>query len=382
MLNSMPAVDVVVPVRNRPRLVQICLDSVRAQTLQPNAVIVVDDGSTDATPAVLADYASRWCRLHVIRSEPGGAARARNIGVAACRAPFVAFLDSDDVWHPDKLERQLALFAGRPEIGLVHCAFFLIDESGERIRAAPIFSPSKRGYIFEEMINTLYHLTGSASGVVTRRDLVIRAGGFDESLLHAEDQDMWLKLARISQVEFVPDVLLSIRWHAGNRSRQRLKSDPALALFQRIAVWNKWIDHADERAVVQAFRRETFAINNASPFRLLLHFRFYTRLKQSELALARRLFPDFPSYLRFCVRSNPRSFLHMLPDHPRSFPHMLPDRIDLGAMYHRAKLAIATHLILRYGILLRLAQSLGKFRGIEASSLSKSDNQSARQVDQ
>ena len=307
MLNSMPPVDVIIPVRNRPRLVQTCLDSVRAQTLQPSAVIVVDDGSTDETPAVLADYASRWSRLHVIRSEHGGAARARNIGVAACQAPFVAFLDSDDVWHPDKLERQLALFARRPEVGLVHCAFFLIDESGERVRAAPI-SPSKRGYVFEEMINTLYHLAGSASAVVTRRHLVIRVGCFDESLLHVEDQDMWLKLARISQVDFVPDALLSVRRHAGNRFHQRLESDPALALLQKIAVWNKWIDHADEDAVVQAFRGEAFAFNKAKLFRLLSHFRFYARLKHSELALARRLFPNFVSYLRFGLRPYSRFF--------------------------------------------------------------------------
>ena len=112
MLNSMPPVDVIIPVRNRPRLIQTCLDSVRAQTLQPSAVIVVDDGSTDETPAVLAEYASGWSRLHVIRSEHGGAAQARNIGVAACQAPFVAFLDSDDVWHPEKLERQMPCSPG------------------------------------------------------------------------------------------------------------------------------------------------------------------------------------------------------------------------------------------------------------------------------
>ena len=343
-IGPLPAVDVIIPVRNRPELVQICLDSVRAQSLQPNAVIVVDDGSTDDTAAVVADYAHRWPRLHLVRSKHRGAAHARNIGLAACKAPFIAFLDSDDVWHPNKLQRQMALFNGRPEVGLVHCGCVAIDERGERLRDAAVLAPSKRGQLFEEMINTFYHLVGSASAIVTRRDLAISVGGFDESLLHIEDQDMWLKLARISQVDFVPDPLVGIQVHKGNHFAQTIRSDPALALLQKLAVWSKWINHADEH-ILQAFRREAFSVNQVRPFRLIFHFRFYQRLKNSEWPLARRLFPDFFSYLRHVF-----SVLHP------------------GKVYRQVKFTVATKLILRYKTLLRLAHILGKFRGIDPAA--------------
>ena len=86
---AQPAVlDVIIPVHNRPRLIQTCLDSVRAQSLQPDTVIVVDDGSTDETPAVLAQYARGWTRLRMIRSDNQGPAHARNLGLAASQARF------------------------------------------------------------------------------------------------------------------------------------------------------------------------------------------------------------------------------------------------------------------------------------------------------
>jgi glycosyltransferase involved in cell wall biosynthesis len=281
-------------------MIRTCLDSVSAQSLQPNAVIVVDDGSTDDTPKVLAEYARGWTKLRVISSQrAGGPAYARNLGLAASQAPLVAFLDSDDVWLPTKLERQVPLFAGRPEVGVVHCACFRIDEAGERPDAA-IFKPSKRGQIFETMINTLYHLSGSSSGVVARRDLVMQVGGFDESLLGVEDQDMWLKLAHVSLVDYVAEPLVGLRVHSENRSAYRRK-DPTLALLQQMAVWAKWSHVTDEAVILQAFRRKAAAVNRASPLQLIRHFRVYRQLKTSDTPLARRLFPTFKSYLQCMI---------------------------------------------------------------------------------
>jgi glycosyltransferase involved in cell wall biosynthesis len=110
----MPAaldVDVLIPVRNGARFLSACLDSVFAQSSPVRAVIVVDDGSTDETPRVLAVYAACRPNLQVIRSVARGVSHARNLALQASEAPFVAFLDSDDVWHPDKLARQMPLFA-------------------------------------------------------------------------------------------------------------------------------------------------------------------------------------------------------------------------------------------------------------------------------
>lgn len=353
------AVDVIIPVRNRPRLVELCLDSVKAQSFQPNAVIAVDDGSTDATPAVLAEYARGWSKLRVLRSNHRGAAHARNIGLAASRAEFVAFLDSDDVWLPAKLERQMPLFDGRPDVGLVHCACFQIDDKGEPLPNTRVFAPSKRGDVFEEMINNFYHLSGSASAIVARRELVERVGGFDEGLLHVEDQDLWLKLARVSLVDFTPEPLVGLRSHGGNRFQGRSKSDPALALLQKIAVWSKWIDLANREAVIECLRRDAFVINRASPLRFFFHFRAYRKLKGSMLPLARDLFPTFASYLhRLNAVHGARNPIAHAGRNP------IAVQVRPAATYQRVKKVIATKVILRNRILLRFAQTLGKFRNV------------------
>jgi glycosyltransferase involved in cell wall biosynthesis len=339
--DAQPAVvDVIIPVHNRSQLIRACLESVRAQSLEPDSVIVVDDGSTDETPTVLAEYARRWGRLRVIRSEHRGAAHARNLGLAAARAQFVAFLDSDDIWDPSKLERQIALFAGRPELGVVHCACFQIGETGERLAGAPVFAPSKRGWIFEHMINTLYHLAGSASGVVARRDLVMSVGGFDESLFHVEDQDLWLKLARVSTVDYVPEALVGLRNHSGSRFAARLKSDPAFALLQHVTVWSKWIHVADEAAILRAFRRKVFFLNRTSLFRLVSHYRAYRTFKTSDVALARRLFQDFRFYLRCMIAADTVA----------------------GTLHQRTSFPFAAKLILPHSLRLQFEQAVGKFR--------------------
>jgi glycosyltransferase involved in cell wall biosynthesis len=325
------AVDVIVPVRNRPRLIRTCLESVRAQTLQPNTVIVVDDGSTDDTPEVLAEYAQHWTKLRVISSKHRGPAHARNLGLAASQAPLVAFLDSDDVWQPAKLERQIALLGERPEVGVVHCACYRIDETGRRLDPT-IFAPSKRGQIFETMINTLYNLSGSTSAVVARRDLVMQVGGFDESLLGVEDQDLWLRLARISLVDYVSEPLVGLRVHRANRSAAR-RRNPALALLQQMAVWAKWSHLTDEAVLLRAFRRKAVLLNRASPFHLIHHIRVYRQLKTSDLPLATRLFPSFGSYLRSTI----------------------PDDAIALKLYRRLKL-------MGDRLLMRIAQIAGKLR--------------------
>ena len=346
------AVDVLIPVRDRARIVAICLDSVRAQTLQPNAVIVVDDGSTDDTPTVLADYARRWPRLRVIRSGPRGAAHARNLGLAASRSPFVAFLDSDDVWLPEKLERQMALFTpDRPQLGFVHCACSRIDEAGRPLANAPVFVPSKRGDVFDDMINTFYNIAGSASAVVARRDLVMASGGFDETLLHAEDRDLWLKLARVSQLDYISDALVALRIHPGNRFNRAAATDPERVLFQRLKVWSKWLDQVkDADQVLETFRSEAFSasVKNAFSF----DFGLYYRLKGSDLRLAKQLFPSLHAYVKYIVTES----------HRRRQP--LHHWFNPQRAYELAKHALATRVILRSRPLVRLFQKFGKFRNI------------------
>jgi glycosyltransferase involved in cell wall biosynthesis len=333
-------VDVVIPVRDGARFIEACLDSVRAQTLQPNAVIVVDDGSTDETAEILNRYAARWTKLHVIHSEPRGVSHARNLGIAASQAPFVAFLDSDDVWRLEKLERQVSLFAaGTPQLGFVHCACTQVDETGSPVPGAKMYWPSRRGDVLQAMVGEFYPILGSASAVVARRELVVQVGGFDESLTCGEDHDLWLKLAHVSHVDYVPDVLVSLRVHARNSCSQAVAINPELVLFQRLKIWSKWVDRlADSSPVVKAFRREAVVVGVANVLKRNPDFGLYGRLQRSDLKLARRLFKSRLDYF------------------------LIASRISMA--YERAKSVIARHLIIPNPLLLRCCQRFGKFKGM------------------
>lgn len=334
---SQQCVDVVIPVRNGARFIGACLDSVRVQTLPPSSVIVVDDGSTDDTPDIVERYAAHWPNLRMLRTEPRGTSHARNVGIAGARAPFVAFLDSDDVWHPEKLERQMSLFhPDDPRVGFVHCGMTQIDDRGDPLPGARIYAPSKRGDVLRPMLEDFYHIIGSASAVVARRDLVLKAGGFDETLMCGEDLDLWLKLAQLSHIEYVPDALVSLRVHSRNTCSAAVRRNPELVLFQRLKIWNKWIRHvADRSRIIDTFRREAAAVGRTNALGENPDFGLYGRLKRSNLELATHLF------------ASRRDYLHIMS--------------PLSPAYDRAKLLIARHLILRNRVLLRFFRALGKF---------------------
>jgi len=290
-------VDVVIPVRDGARFLPACLDSVVGQTCPPRAIIVVDDGSTDATPQILAEYARRWPSLQIVCSEPRGVSRARNLGLQASRAFFVAFLDADDVWDPSKLERQLALFVeDRPRLGFVHCAYRLIDEEGRPVNDIPISEPRQRGDIFSELLTHGNIVSGSASAVVVRRKLLDHVGRFDERLFLGEDWDLWIRLASVSEVDFVPERLVAIRVHDKSAQRRQRKRKAELILFQYLLILDRW--YGTDRfpqGVREKYRQIAL---NAATRREKPHFyssltnalSFYVALRHCDNSLGRELF--------------------------------------------------------------------------------------------
>jgi len=204
----MPLVSCIVPVYNGEQYLAEALDSILAQTHRPVEVIVVDDGSTDGTARVAAGYGET---VRYLRQENAGSAAARNRGLAEAHGELVGFLDADDLWHPDKLDRQVARFAAHPQLDycVTHVQNFWVAELSEE---AERFRHHRRGQPIPG------YFTGA---LVARRAHFDALGGFDTRHGHADDTDWFLRAAeRGAIVELLPDVLVYRRLHPSNRSRE------------------------------------------------------------------------------------------------------------------------------------------------------------------
>ncbi len=207
-------VSVIIPTYNRVALVQEAVASVLAQTWQDFEVLVVDDGSTDHTVAALAPFAGQ---VRVVRRPSrGGVSAARNRGIAAARGQWLAFLDSDDLWLPEKLSRQWAFLEAQP--GLLLCQ---TEETWVR-RGVRVNQPlSHRKVGGDIFLPSLERCLVSPSAVLLHRRLIEEHGGFDENLPAAEDYDLWLRLSWRYPVGLVPEALVIKRGgHADQLSRQ------------------------------------------------------------------------------------------------------------------------------------------------------------------
>lgn len=234
-------IDVIIPVFNGEAYISRALKSVQSQTLPVSHIIVADDGSADGTVQVVEALMRTDDRITCLKLPHGGVSAARNAGIAASSSPFIAFLDADDVWSPQKLERQMEVFdRSGPETGFVHSSYFLIDAQGRRLSDSNVVPPKLRGDIFTPLLLEGYVLSGSASSVVVRRDVLDKAGYFDERLFHGEDWDLWIRLARISKVDYTPEAVVGIRVHEQSAQR-RPSPERAIRFFrQQLLVYSKW----------------------------------------------------------------------------------------------------------------------------------------------
>jgi glycosyltransferase involved in cell wall biosynthesis len=219
-----PEVSVIIPTYNRRAMVCEAVASVLAQRDANFELIVVDDGSTDGT----SDPLSRLDHLTVERTERRGPAAARNRGVACASAPLIAFLDSDDLWAPDKLFRQLAFMREFPDCGISQTAEIWIRD-GRRVN--PGLRHLKRaGDIFVDSLQTCLI---SPSAAILKTDLFRTLGGFDQDLAAAEDYDLWLRILVDHEVGLLDEPLVTRR--AGHAD-QLSSSIPALDRFRVIAL--------------------------------------------------------------------------------------------------------------------------------------------------
>jgi hypothetical protein len=203
----MPNVSVVIPTYNRERLLGQTLRSALAQRGVDFEILVVDDGSTDGTAddvAALGDHRVRLLR----HQRPRGVATARNTGAAAAHGAWVAFLDDDDLWAPDKLARQLD--AARTAGGdWVYAGTVEVDGAGRLLGGAPPPPPS----VLLAQLTRRNPMPAGSSNVMVRATLLAEAGGFDPALRHLADWDLWLRLARQTRPAWVAAPLVAYRIH-------------------------------------------------------------------------------------------------------------------------------------------------------------------------
>lgn len=211
LVGSPPCIAVIVPCYNVEGLITDAVESVQMQTHQSWSLILVDDGSTDSTLKVLTDIASELGpRVTVLSHQNRGACHARNRGVAASKAEFLAFLDADDQWHPEKLRLQVDFLSLRPDVVGVTSGYKMIDPGSARSSDELEFRWSRR-----EILNwTLLGRRAPAlnSTLLVRRQPFLLAGGYDEALgSYADDLDLAWRLTTIGPVESLPQSLVTLR---------------------------------------------------------------------------------------------------------------------------------------------------------------------------
>jgi glycosyltransferase involved in cell wall biosynthesis len=195
----MPSVSVIIPTYNRCDFVRDAIASVLAQTFQDFELIVVDDGSTDGTEEVVREFP----RTRYFSQENRGVSAARNAGVAASHGELIAFLDSDDLWQPQKLATQVAFFAAQSEAHICQTEEVWLRNG---VRVNPRNKHKKpSGDIFAA---SLQLCLVSPSAVMMRRELFDHMGGFDEELPACEDYDLWLRISAREPVHLIEDALV------------------------------------------------------------------------------------------------------------------------------------------------------------------------------
>ena len=198
----MPIVNVVIPTFNRAYCIEKAIVSVLNQTFKDFELWVIDDGSTDNTDELLNKYKSDK-RFNYFKIKNAGVSKARNIGVSKSESEWIAFLDSDDEWLEDKLERQIQYVKEHSDCKLIHGEELWV-RNGKRVNPKKIHKKSG-GDIFERSLGLCLI---SPSAVMLKKDLFIEMNGFDEDFIVCEDYDLWLKICSRYEVGYLSEPVL------------------------------------------------------------------------------------------------------------------------------------------------------------------------------
>lgn len=243
----MPArVSVIIPAFNSERYIADTIASALAQNYRPKEIVVVDDGSTDDTAAELAQFGDR---IKVVRQENSGAGAARNRAVKESSGEWIAFLDSDDLWLPHKLERQMQCIEAHPEADFAYHNWHVthnesadapsllaeIEAAGVPERDRAESATCELGWLYNELLlDCVVHTTA----VMMRRSLFDAVGGFDETIRQGQDYDLWLRASRKSIVAKHPATLSVYRIRSGSITTGPRSQNNRVRIVERaLAQW-------------------------------------------------------------------------------------------------------------------------------------------------
>lgn len=241
-----PLVSVIMPAYNAAPFVKAAIDSVLAQTYSNIELIVVDDGSTDGTGEIVQRYGSKLSYIYQRNSRQ---AAARNTGLWHAGGEVLAFIDADDIWLPEKLEKQVALLEQDPSLGLIYCSVKQIDEDGRVLGElrANLRGDALPGILLGQVVG------GMSSTVVIPRWVLEWIGHFDVTLPPCEDTDMLWRAASCCPIDYVGEPLVLYRLH-DNNSHQNVR---AMAAAWKL-LYRKALDNSRVRELGWRFRRQCY----------------------------------------------------------------------------------------------------------------------------
>ena len=256
-----PRVGVIIPCYNQERYVGLTINSALAQNYADFSVVVVDDGSTDNTPAILNTYSDRITILkHDVPGNHGQAA-ALNLGIKYTESEYVAFLDSDDLWHPDKLRKQVEVLDRYPEVGLVYSNGNVIDGEGGILYQ--LFGKDHReANTAESILLNCYIRTPSL--VMVRRSILQAVGPFPVGIIPS-DHDMWVRIAEVSRYSYLDEMLVGYRQHSGQislRKTRKMWEDSLLVLNAALQRYPYAADTRRKRLAVIHYRLGEYGLRS------------------------------------------------------------------------------------------------------------------------
>lgn len=224
-----PAISIIIPTYNRAAFIGEAIDSVLRQTFGDFELIVINDGSTDETEEIVGRFEDN--RLTFIQQENAGRSAARNRAIAMARGKYIAFLDSDDTYLRDKLERQVNFMEAHPEIGMIYTSAKCIDAEG-RILTNHVYVASVSGQIYRQ-VAFFRPVTITLPTVMLRREVLDNVGGFDEKMERFEDTDLWRRISKRYQVGALNYPTCLLRTHDDNtlRTQNPLKITNAIEYY-------------------------------------------------------------------------------------------------------------------------------------------------------